>query len=306
MKVQSDHKPLEIIVRKSLQTAPRRLQIMLLQLQRYDLKVVYKKEKEMVLANTLSRAYLTIESRSSTVKNGLEILNTQSTFEKKLEQIAVVDCYFITTSKLQEIQRESAIDDTLQVLQNVIHNGSPENKKRLKPCVHPHFPFRDKLAVEDGVVYRGNRCIIPHCLRRFTLGRIHQAHIGIGGCVKRAKASVFWPEINAAIADYVGKCEVCRTYERRQPKETLLYHEIPKLPWAKVGIDLMSFHKKNYLIVVDYFSSFIEVDPLIDTRSKMVISKLKAQFARHGISQTVVTDNGPQFVASEFQQFAKK
>ncbi|XP_062509151.1 uncharacterized protein K02A2.6-like [Corticium candelabrum] len=125
-------------------------------------------------------------------------------------------------------------------------------------------------------------------------------------CQKSRRLSPFWTGINAAIADYVDICEVCRTYERRQLKETLLYHEITKLPWAKVGIDLMSFHERNYLIVVDYFSSFIEVDPLIDTTSKTVISKLKAQFARHGISQTVVTDNGPQFVASEFLQFAEK
>ena len=260
----------------------------------------------MVLADTLSRAYLTTESRSSRVENGLEILKTQSTFEKKLEQIAAVDCYFITTSKLQEIQRETAVDDTLQALQNVILNGWPEDKKSLKPCVHLYFPFRDELVVEDGVVYGGNRCIIPLSLRRFTLGRIHQAHIEIGGCVRRARDSVFWSGINGAIADYVGKCEVCRTYERRQPQETLLYHEIPKLLWAKVGIDLMSFHERNYLIVVDYFSRFIEVDPLIDTTSKTVISKLKAQFARHGIPQRVVTDTDPQFFASEFQQFAKK
>ena len=46
MEVQSDHKPLEIIVHKSLQTAPRRLQRMLLRLQRYDLKVLYKKGKK--------------------------------------------------------------------------------------------------------------------------------------------------------------------------------------------------------------------------------------------------------------------
>ena len=203
---------------------------MLLWLQRYDLKVVYKKGKETILADTLSRAYLTTESRSNTVENGLEILNTQSTFEKKLEQIAAVDCFFITTSKLQEIQRETAVDDTWQALQNDIHNRRPKDKKSLKPCVHPYFPFRDALVVEDGVVYRGNRCIIPHSLRRFTLGRIRQAHIGIGGCVRRARDSVLWPIINVAIADYVGKCEVCRAYERRQPKETLLYHEISKLP----------------------------------------------------------------------------
>ena len=80
---------------------------MLLRLKIYDLKVVYKKVKEMVFADTLSRAYLTTESRSSTVEDGLETLNTQSTFEKKSEQVAAVDCYFITTNKLQ-VTRDSA------------------------------------------------------------------------------------------------------------------------------------------------------------------------------------------------------
>ena len=103
--VQSDHKPLEIIVRESLQTVPRRLQAMLLRLKIYDLKVVYKKGKEMVLVDTLSRAHLTIESRSSTVENSLEILNAQSTFEKKSEQVAAVDCYFITN---KQVTRDSA------------------------------------------------------------------------------------------------------------------------------------------------------------------------------------------------------
>ena len=70
----------------------------------------------MVLTDTLSRAYLTTESRSSTVENGLKVLNTQSTFEKKLEHIAAVDCYFITTSKLQEIQRETVVDDLANVI----------------------------------------------------------------------------------------------------------------------------------------------------------------------------------------------
>ena len=68
----------------------------------------------------------------------------------------------------------------------------------------------------------------------------------------------------------------------------------------------MSFHERKKLIVVDYFSSFTEVYPLIETTSKTVISKLNAQFARHGNPQTVVTDNGPQFVASKSQEFAKK
>ena len=56
--VETDHKPLEAILKKSLLTAPKRLQRMMMRLQNYQLKVVYKKGQEMYIADTLSRAYL--------------------------------------------------------------------------------------------------------------------------------------------------------------------------------------------------------------------------------------------------------
>ena len=56
--IESDHKPLETIFKKQLEKAPARLQNMLLKLQKYNLKVVYKKGKEMYIADALSRAYL--------------------------------------------------------------------------------------------------------------------------------------------------------------------------------------------------------------------------------------------------------
>ena len=53
--VETDHRPLEFIVLKSLNNAPKRLQRMLLQLQKYSLQVKYKKGEQMFLADTLSR-----------------------------------------------------------------------------------------------------------------------------------------------------------------------------------------------------------------------------------------------------------
>ena len=54
VKVETDHKQLESIFKKSLISAPKRLQRMLLRLQKFDLEVTYKKGTEMVLADTLS------------------------------------------------------------------------------------------------------------------------------------------------------------------------------------------------------------------------------------------------------------
>ena len=56
--VETGHKPFEVIVHKALNSAPQRLQQMLLRLQRYNLDIRYKKGKEMFLEDTLSRAFL--------------------------------------------------------------------------------------------------------------------------------------------------------------------------------------------------------------------------------------------------------
>ena len=68
-KIQTDYKPLESIFRKSLLSAPKRLQRMLLRLQKFDLHVSYKKGSEMYLADTLSRAF---RVRKNTQKDALE------------------------------------------------------------------------------------------------------------------------------------------------------------------------------------------------------------------------------------------
>ena len=56
--VESDHKPLETIFKKKLMDVPKRLQRMFLRLQKFNLKVKYKRGKEMYVADTLSRAYI--------------------------------------------------------------------------------------------------------------------------------------------------------------------------------------------------------------------------------------------------------
>lgn len=57
---------------------------------------------------------------------------------------------------------------------------------------------------------------------------------------------------------------------------------------------------------MDYFSSFWEIDYLQDTRAKTVIRALRAQFARHGIPDTLFSDNGPQFSSEEFGKFGRE
>lgn len=71
-----------------------------------------------------------------------------------------------------------------------------------------------------------------------------------------------------------------------------------------LGTDLFLFNGRQYLITVDYYSSFFEVDKLHKTDPATLIEKLKRQFSRHGISEIVISDNGWQFAFIEFARFA--
>ena len=84
------------------------------------------------------------------------------------------------------------------------------------------------------------------------------------------------------------------------PKETIMQHEIIARPWAKVGADLCDLHGRTLLVVCDYWSGFIEVERLQSTTTSAVSKALKVTFARYGVSNVLVTDNGPQFSSAEF------
>ena len=136
--------------------------------------------------------------------------------------------------------------------------------------------------------------------------RIHSSHLGIEGCLRRAREILYWPSMNAEVKEFIESCEVCRTYETKQRKETLRSHDIPDRPWSKVGTDLFTFNGMDYVLTVDYYSGFFEIDRLDDTTSGAVIHKLKAHFSRYGIPDQVISDNAKQYVSTEFENFSKK
>ena len=106
--------------------------------------------------------------------------------------------------------------------------------------------------------------------------------------------------MNAETRDFISRCDICRSLDDKQCKETLVSHEVPVKPWGKVACDIFTFDNQDYLVTVGYFSNFWEVDRLSRSTSKSVIKKLKAHFARYGIPFMFVSDNGPQFSSDEF------
>ena len=90
---------------------------------------------------------------------------------------------------------------------------------------------------------------------------------------------MFWPGMSAQMKDFVGQCDVCLTHRNSQVREPLLQHEFPPHPWVKVAADICFHAGGALLVVVDYFSNFIEVDSLLSETSKSVIRSLMATFS---------------------------
>ncbi|KAL9979611.1 hypothetical protein ACROYT_G017294 [Oculina patagonica] len=107
------------------------------------------------------------------------------------------------------------------------------------------------------------------------------------------------------IKEYISKCDICLTNRAGQGREPILQHEFIARPWAKVAADLCEIDNRVLLVVSDYYSNFIEVARLSNLTSRAIITELKAIFARFGVPDTLVTDNGPQFSSAEFTVFAK-
>ena len=108
------------------------------------------------------------------------------------------------------------------------------------------------------------------------------------------------------IEELTKGCETCARFMRANPKQPLIPFDPPELPWKAVGCDVFTVNCRDYMVTMDYYSRWVEVDYLRSTTAAEVISKLKGHFARDGIPQTVRSDNGPQFKAAEFQQFLRE
>jgi transposase InsO family protein len=284
----TDHKPLTAIVSKPLSKAPKRLQSLLLRTQKYDFSLEYRPGSSIPIADALSRAPL----------------GTQP--EQDIETVSNLTFSAINDSRLSEIRDATEQDESLRMLRDVVVKGWPQNKATLPQAVAVYYSYRDELSVQDGIILRGERVVIPRSMREDMKKRLHAGHLGINSCLRRARDVIFWPGMTQDIRQYIEGCTVCATFSDRQAPEPLLVHEVCHRPWEKVGSDIFSINERNYLITVDYCSNFFEVDFLSDTLSDTVITKLKHHFARHGIPDTLISDGGPQYTSNAFQKFSQQ
>ena len=149
----------------------------------------------MYLADTLSRAYLPEVNSCDGVR--------------ELEEVDHKVTLPVSDQRWTQLIHVSADDPVLKQLRTVIQNGWPDRKSNVPECLRPYFDLRDELIVQGELIFKGLRLVIPTCLRKELMAVAHSTHIGIEGCLRRARECLFWPRMGTELKEFISKCDVC-------------------------------------------------------------------------------------------------
>ena len=65
-------------------------------------------------------------------------------------------------------------------------HGWPQTITELPPELHPYWTFREEIAIEDGIILKGERLIIPAVDQPDILQQLHHGHLGLQKCLHHA------------------------------------------------------------------------------------------------------------------------
>ena len=292
--VETDHKPLVTLLssKKNLDELTPRIQRFRMRLMKYTYTIAHVPGKELITAGALSRA---------------PHVRPLTTSELRFIDKVAAHAYFVmdqippTVKRLAEIRARQQEDEVCRRVMRYCSEGWPSHPSLLT-VLRPYWQCQHQLSIQNGILLKGIRLFIPVSMRLDMLDRLHEGHQGVVKCTARAQTSVWWPCPSRQMEELVKNCTTCAMV-RQNPAEPMVAAESHLRPWQKVGTDLLYFKKATYLLVVDYCSSYVDVAKFDEVGSSAVILHLRSIFARHGIPETVVSDNGPHYASFEFTRF---
>ena len=151
----------------------------------------------------------------------------------KADQPNQINVYHITRTlpaspiKLQQIREETAKDNTLPLLRDIIYEGWSNSKTECPLTLCDFRNFSEDLTIEDGILLKCDRIAVPPTLIPDILKTIHEGLLGVEKCLLRARCAVHCPGITNDITQLVSKCEACQKHPKRTQKGTIIVTRAP-------------------------------------------------------------------------------
>ena len=300
--LRTDHSALTALLGASTKgRKPMRLMRWADRLHQYNYTVVYRPGKENSVADMLSRAVGSSGTDESTCETSADLSMISTIFgSTALRAMTPAD-----------IATETGKDQTLTQLLENISTGWPKRCTQ-NMHIHPFHQVKEDLTTANGCVFRDTRVVVPASLQKKVLELAHEGHCGIVKAKQRLRECVWWPGIDKEIEHFVRSCTACAISNKSQrslPTPPLEPVKYPTKPWSVLAIDILGeLHgvppQARYLIVVyDLHSKWPEVKAVPNITTHAVNSFLSELFARWGIPERIISDNGRQFVSKDFENF---
>ena len=201
----------------------------------------------------------------------------------------------------EEVASATAADPVLRRVRDYVQEGWPNqvDDEDLKPYHRRYL----QLSVENGCVLWGVRVVVPPSLRERILTLLHETHPGVTRMSALARGYVWYPNLDADLEQLVRDCAVCRTLQVDIPHEQLVPWSWPTRRWQRVFTDFADYQGSNLLLGQDGHSKWPEVQIIADKTAHTTIEVLRSWFARWGLPEELVCDNGPPFHSEAFITF---
>lgn len=141
------------------------------------------------------------------------------------------------------------------------------------------------------------------------------AHGGVFKTMYRVKREYYWPRMKTDILNYVRNCEICKANKpsNKIQQTPMGSQRIANRPWEMLYIDFVGPLPRSkqgnmhMLVVVESFTKFVHAHPLRVANAKGVIQFLENRiFLVFGFPKIIVSDNGSQFISTEFKECLQK
>ena len=200
---------------------------------------------------------------------------------------------------IEEIEKAASTDKELQIVRQCLADGI------WKDAPKSYLLVRNELTFIGHVILRGQRLVIPTALRNPVLELAHEEHQGIVKTKERLRSKVWWPGMDQQAEKKCKSCYGCQLVNKTNQIPPLKPTVMPQRPWEELAMDLLGpMPSGEYLLVlVDYFSRWMEVDIMRSISSETIQHYLDVHFSRHGIPRALRTDNAANFTSKELDDY---
>ncbi|XP_058816377.1 uncharacterized protein K02A2.6-like [Topomyia yanbarensis] len=120
------------------------------------------------------------------------------------------------------------------------------------------------------------------------------------------RSHVYWPGVDQDVENFTASCRACASVAKAPPKTLLSSWPQTSYPWQRLHVDYAGpFEGHYFLIMVDSYSKWPEIIRTQTITSSTTIELMFETFARYGLPETIVTDNGTQFSSNQFREFCE-